>query len=314
MLMTEHYRPEFFSRFEAMEQPCSCHACQQSQDNWPRISVTLNNQLRESLDLGCEKAAREALLNPDAYILQMIHVGPEYKAEPDLWLETLNQQCINLAINPSLSCSGSLYAMGVLLSKAQQYKDANNTDPALLVSMGEQLAILADQGMLEDQLALLPRIDEHRQALLRQMGTMRLHLNLQERDRMGMLLKLSELGVLSQAYLTERLDEMIKFDMNGKLFEKREHVPRNWLLYQLYSDIFPGRVYTNYGQAFKALTGKFFQLRMLLSLWLSDHESLSDEAFIALFTAWFRWQQQLGQDVEEGHTSDYTLLCAMSLL
>lgn len=107
------------------------------------------------------------LLNPEAFILHTSQGEAQGEDELSAWSETLNQQCINLAVHPALSLEGSLYAIGVLLSKAQQYLDGGEHDPALLSSMGEQLAMLAEQGVLTQQFALLPPIAENRIAALK---------------------------------------------------------------------------------------------------------------------------------------------------
>ncbi len=146
MELTEHYQPEFVSRFDARETACECPACRNGGEGWPHISVKMKNQQRESLDIVCETAAKEMLFNPDAFILHTTQRAAQGEEMLSPWSETLNQQCVNLAIHPALALEVSLYSIGVLLSKAQQYRDNGECDPALLVNMGEQLAALAEQG------------------------------------------------------------------------------------------------------------------------------------------------------------------------
>lgn len=67
MELTEHYQPEFVSRFDARETACECPACRNGGEGWPHISVKMKNQQRESLDIVCETAAKEMLFNPDAF-------------------------------------------------------------------------------------------------------------------------------------------------------------------------------------------------------------------------------------------------------
>ncbi len=201
----ERYQPEFVVRHEALPGSCRCPACQKADADWPQANLYLQNQQRDSLQPGCETVARELLLNPEAFILHLSQAEARGEQVLTPWMETLNQQCINLAINPSLSLESSLYAMGILLSKAQQYADQGNEDPALLVSMGEQLVILSEHGVLDEQRGQLPVIKENRLAALKDMGKMRLNLNLPMADKMAMVLKLSELSIMMPNRLSERL-------------------------------------------------------------------------------------------------------------
>ena len=91
MELIEHYQPEYVIRFNARQEACTCPACEDASGEWPKTCITLGNQQRESLNAACESAAREILLNPDAF---MLHAG-EVEAdghEQNAWDEALNQQ------------------------------------------------------------------------------------------------------------------------------------------------------------------------------------------------------------------------------
>ncbi|HAT2780915.1 hypothetical protein I5504_16165 [Citrobacter koseri] len=313
MELIEHYQPEFVSRFDARETPCQCPACQHAQQNWPRISVKLKNQQRESLDITCEAAAREMLLNPEAFILHTSQGEAQGEDELSAWSETLNQQCINLAVHPALSLEGSLYAIGVLLSKAQQYLDGGEHDPALLSSMGEQLAMLAEQGVLTQQFALLPPIAENCIAALKEMGRVRLNLNLPLTEKMSVALKMSELSVMQPARLADRLQQLESLWSTIPLFDEQPHILRNALIYQLYNDVFPGIQCTNYGEALLGLANQFFQIKMLCAI-RREQGALTQDDVVLLINALKGWQQQNPFSANAAHTSDYSLLCGLSLL
>lgn len=313
MELIEHYQPEFVARFDARETSCTCPACQSAGQAWPHISVKLKNQQRESLDIACETAAQEMLFNPQAFILHTAKAEPQGDEPLSPWNETLNQQCINLAVHPALTLEVSLYAIGVLLSKAQHHLDNGDSDPALLVSMGEQLAALAEQGVLAQQFAMLPPIVENRIAALKAMGAMRLNLNLPMVEKMGMALKLSELTIMQPDRLAERLQVLESAWAGLALFEEQPHVLRNILIYQLYSDIFPGVADTNYGEAMLALAHQFFWIKMLCAM-RSEQGALTQEDVALLVSALRGWQQQNPFAAEAYHTSDYSLLCGLALL
>ncbi|HEY1844295.1 MAG TPA: hypothetical protein VGH05_05480 [Buttiauxella sp.] len=310
----ERYKPEFVARHEALTEPCRCPACQKAEDGWPLANLYLQSQQRDSLAAGCESVARELLLNPEAFALHILSTEAQSEQVLTPWIETLNQQCINLAVNPALTLEGSLYAMGILLSKAQQYVDLNNEDPALLVSMGEQLATLAEHGVLNEQLSQLPVIEENQLAALKEMGMMRLNLNLSMVDKMSMMLKLSELSIMQPSRLSERLAELQQAISNSAVFSERPHILRNVLIYRLYSDVFPGINCQNLGAALLTLARQFFQLKMLSAIWIADRAVLDDEQLVILFSAWFQWVENNPAKENESHTADFSLLCGLSLI
>ena len=313
MELIEHYQPEFVSRFDARETPCTCPACQNAEATWPHVSVKLKNQQRETLDIGCETAAKEMLFNPEAFVLHTAQAAPQGEEALSAWSEALNQQCINLAVHPALTLEVSLYAIGILLSKAQQYLDNGESDPALLAEMGEQLATLAEQGVLAQQFAMLPPIAENRAAELKEMGAMRLNLNLPMVEKMGVSLKLSELAIMQPARLAERQLALDATWPTIALFSEQPHTLRNILIYQLYSDIFPGVGCTNYGEALLGLARQFFHIKMLCAI-RAEQKELTQDDVAMLVSALRGWQQKHPSVGEPGSTADFSLLCGLSLL
>lgn len=313
MELTEHYQPEFVSRFDARETACECPACRNGDEGWPHISVKMKNQQRESLDIVCETAAKEMLFNPDAFILHTTQRAAQGEEMLSPWSETLNQQCVNLAIHPALALEVSLYSIGVLLSKAQQYRDNGECDPALLVNMGEQLAALAEQEVLTQQFAMLPPIIENRVATLKEMGTLRLNLNLPMVEKMGMALKLSELSIMQPSRLAERLQTLEAVWADISLFNEQPHILRNALIYPLYNDVFPGVNCSNYGEALLGLARQFFHLKMLCAMRAEQGAFGQDDAAL-LIGALRGWQQENPFTTDAANTADYSLLCGLSLL
>jgi lysine-N-methylase len=314
MKTIERYQPEFVVRHEAIAESCQCPACQKAEGDWPQANLYLHNQQRDSLNPACEAVARELLLNPEAFILHVYQGETLGEQELTPWTEALNQQCINLSVNPALTLESSLYAMGILLSKAQQYVDLNNEDPALLVSMGEQLATLAEHGILNEQLSQLPAIEENRLQALKDMGSMRLNLNLPMADKMSMMLKLSELSIMQPNRLSERLHELQQAFSTCTIFTEQPQILRNILIYRLYSDIFPGVGCQNFGAVFKTLARQFFQLKMLSAIWMADHQTLTEEQLVVLFSAWFGWQGAKTESEMYTDSPDFSLLSGLSLL
>lgn len=314
MELIEHYQPEFVKRFDARETPCDCHCCRNAPEGWPHVRIALKNQQRESLNIACEAAAREMLLNPEAFVLHTTQAEAQGDAVLGEWSKTLNQQCINLAIHPALLLETRLYAIGVLLSKAQQHHDNGEFDPALLVSMGEQLSSLAEQGILAQQFAMLPEIAENRLAALKELGAMRLNLNVPMAEKMAMSLQLSELAIMSPSRLADRHQELMQRWHDIALFNAQPFMLNNALIYPLYHDIFPGIDSHNYGEAFLGLARQFFQLKMICAIRQSDRHDLTADDVVMLVSALKEWQQQNPFPAQTENTADYSLLCGLSLL
>lgn len=306
----EHYQPEYVKRFAARDTACTCLACRNARQGFPFVSIKLKNQQRESLNIACETAAREALLNPEAFVLHTSYKPVEGETLLSAWHKTLNQQCINLAINPSLSLEERLYAMGVLLSKAQQYHDNGTQDPAQLVSIGEQLSGLADQGVLAQQFALLPTIVENQLAALKEMGAIRLNLDLPMARKMAMALKLSELAIMSPSRLAERHQALNAQWQAMALFNEQPWILNNAVIYQLYHTVFPGFDGDNYGETFLRLTRYVFRIKMICAL----YGELSPDTVAMLVSALEEWMQQDPLPVKRQNSADYNLLCGLSLL
>lgn len=314
MELTEHYQPEFVRRFMARDSVCECQACRNAPQGWPYISIKMKNQQRESLDMACETAAREIVLNPEAFVLHTSQAPAQGEEVLSGWSEVLNQQCINLAIHPALSHDERLYAIGILLSKAQQYRDNGENDPALLASMGDQLASLADQGILSQQFTMLPEIPENPCAVLKEMGAIRLTLNLPMAEKMVISLKLSELGIMSPSRLAERLDALKSHWQTIPLFDEQPWLLNNILLYALYSRIFPGLHCDNYGEAFLNLARTFFRLKAICSIRCDERQELSPEDVAMLASALEAWQSKNPSPSPAQYTADYRLLHGLSLL
>lgn len=312
--LIEKYTPEFVARFAVRTEACDCPACRQNSADGPRVTLRWHNQERDSLMLTCATACRELLFNPQAFLLHESATVPVADASLSPWLQQLNQQCINLAIHPALTLEESLYAIGVLLSKAQQWQERGETDPERLLPLGEQLTALAEQGTLRQQMALLPRINEKRTAVLKAMGAMRLNPDLPLTQKMPLMLKLSELAIMPPERLSERLLELENHWQQRALFEQQPHVLRNLLLYWLYHSVFPGEGVTHFGAAFLTLSQSLLRLKMLCALWLSSSPELTEDDIVTLCSAYFQWRQSAPLVAEESQSADCSLLTGLALL
>ncbi|MGL4726360.1 MAG: hypothetical protein ACRCWW_17945 [Scandinavium sp.] len=310
----EHYQPEFVLRFLAENADCTCPACQSAAEGSPLIQVKFNNQQRDSLDLRCESAARQVLLNPKAFVLHAEENDEQADAPADLWLETLNQQCLNLAMHPALTVETALYAIGILLSKAKQYQQTQQDDSSLLVMMAEQIGHLGEEGVLAEQYAQLPQIGSVETEALKTLGTHRISFNLPMMEKMAVSLKVGELVVMNDAQLADRVTALNAVWAQASSDNALVWMARNVLIYQLYHDIFPGSDSATYGTKMLQLATQFFQLKMLLAIWVETGNALTEESVVSLFSSWKQLPATTSSPLALKSDDDTALLHALSLI
>lgn len=310
----EHYQPEFVLRYLAENTDCACPACQMAEGESPIVQVKFNNQQRDSLDLRCESAARQMLLNPKAFVLHAGENAETADAQPDPWLETLNQQCLNLAMHPALTVETALYAIGILLSKAKQYQQTQQDDLSLLVMMAQQIGHLGEEGVLAEQYAQLPQIGSVETEALKALGAQRISFNLPMMEKMAVSLKVGELVVMNDAQLADRVTALNAFWTQAASDNALAWIARNVLMYQLYHDIFPGNDSALYGTKMLQLATQFFQLKMLLAIWLETGNALTEESVVSLFSSWKQLPATASSPLALKSDDDTALLHALSLI
>lgn len=310
----EHYQPEFVTRYLAENSNCDCTECQTAESHWPLKSIKFNQQQRDFLDVSCESAAKQMLLNPEAFVLHAGENNEAGDAQPDLWLEMLNQQCLNLAMHPALTVETALFAMGVLLDKAQQYQDAQQNDPELLVAMTEKLGAWAEQGVLVEQYVQLPKNATTQTMALKSLSSQRMNFNLPAMDKMTLALKIGELNVMNEAQLLDRLNTLQQHWDALKSTNNMAVIARNSLMYKLYSDVFPGAGDAHYGETFMRLTQHFFQLKMLLAIWVETGNELTDDLLVSMYSSLYLVQKDNVIPEANANDGETTLLYALSLI
>ncbi|WP_439411931.1 hypothetical protein [Enterobacter ludwigii] len=308
----EHYQPEFVISYLTNNMTCTCPACQMTTEKeWPLVHVRFNNQLRDSLDICCETVAKQLLLNVQAF--EMNYTENEQVAESvmDICLEELNQQCLHLATHHALTTDTALYAIGILLTKAQQ---DTFVDPKLLATMTEQLGGLAENGVINETYEQLARITTIKSNALKALGSQRISFNLSMMEKMTMALKVSELVVMSDAQLADRVSTLNRIWVHFNAEQSQENVLRNFLIYKLYNDVFPGGDSKHYGAELYQLATQCFQLKMLLSIWLETGNLLTDDILVVLFSSWQRAQKTLPPQTYSSEDDETILLHALSLV
>lgn len=292
------YTPEYVLRLQQNEDACGCPGSLQRPQ---LVSFSWQDQVRHSAWIGCDRAAHEILCREDAFVLHS-----EVAAEPgterlDTRQQAVNQAAINLAIVSDAAPGLILYTLGVLLSKSQQLKDAQQIE-----ALGDELAGLLEQGAMAEAFAQLPAVDTYKLDALRTLSRSELDASLDPLTGMTLVLKLNELNVLSPRYLQDMLRTLEQDPRLADFMRSRRSVFINALLYTFYHQVFPGADDAGWPQQFHRLCRHYFSLKMLCALFIQGELPLDDDTLAALFAAWER--------IPPAGGCDNPLLAGISLL
>lgn len=282
------YTPECVLKFRQYVDRCACAYCLDSGAENVAVTRTWANEQRESLRLGCERACREVLLNPEAFVL---HVGESTaRAAPALtpFEQTLNQLSINLAIDPYLSFDESLYGLGVLISKASTCDPTVSDAVLALNTLSHELSELAQRGLLQQQCALMPPLPDRQTRAFATLGKQSFPLALPLIDKMAFMLALTELALFSPAQRAERHHALKTLwrERCVPFFASQDHIWRNYLLYRLYDRPFCLASEHSLGQQFLQLMQDIHGLKLLSALLISLDLPLDHENLIKVFSAY----------------------------
>ncbi|MGL4860780.1 MAG: hypothetical protein ACRC5A_13845 [Enterobacteriaceae bacterium] len=315
MSLTESYTPDFIAQYRNEAQSCQCEYCQNGGD--ALVTHSWRNQIRDSGDISCQTLCQRMLFDAQAFILHEEQRANSSEQSMDSVIQHLNQLGLNLAVLSSLSIDEQLYGLGILLSRAEQQ---GTDDLSGVNALSEQLAQMAESGELQRQFSQLPEIDKYQLAVLKKLGAILLMLYADPMQAMNMLMKMNELVMMSDAELEEQLQALRnQWSTEGATwFNDHPRVMQNYLIYRLYHDLFPAADGHSLSQAYWLLVCDFFNVRMLLALWLQSGEMLDEEIVSAIFSAYHTWRkepqnsQQMLDVLDDDPQTD--LLMGLSLL
>lgn len=291
------YTPEYVTRLQAQAWQCRCAGCNGDQ---PLTHLRWREEQRASAELRCDSAASAILFDVDAFALQ--HQLTAAADAPALCsrLQMMNQQAIFLLGNEEAPLAEKLYAVGVLLSKCQQLQQAEE-----IQQVGEEMLMLMNSGLLAEAFAALPAIDTYPLAALRQLAQVELDANLDPLTGMTLVMKLSELSMLSDAQLLPLLDELRNDGQVQAFMQQHSTLWRNYMLWQAYHGVFPGEA--EWENAFLLLCQRVFGMQVMMGMLLTEQCELNQDTLSALFAAWERQALPL-------LNQDNALLVGLSLL
>lgn len=308
MSFIECYEPEYVRNFMT-----------QHPDSPLYVRKVWKNEIRQSLAL-TDIASCEAVLNDArAFELQLTYRPVEESiGELSARDAILNQVVLSTLALTDLTPELSLYAVGILLSRANKMPGRDGDILARLTTLPQALADHAQKGTLQAQFARLPSVPQLARQLVTLLGSFAFDWSiLPESPRKASLpLQVTLLALHdanSEALLQQQLQAQWQTTWQQH-FAAAPWMMHNWLIYRVYHDVI--------GQADGAdyfpLVCDFYLLRTLISLWTLDDSPLRQEDIFALFAMFERWRASenallIRQQIQLVSAAD-PLLSAFSLL
>lgn len=279
----------------------------------------VENEIRLSLSL-TDIASCEAVLNDvRAFDLQLTYRPVEdNSAELSARDAIVNQVILSTLTLRDLTPELSLYAVGILLSRASKMPGRDGDILARLTTLPLALADHAKKGTLQAQYAQLPPVPQLARQLMTLLGGCAFDWSiLPESPRKASLPLQVTLLTLHDANSEALLQQQLQTQWQTtwqQHFATAPWMMRNWLIYRVYRDV----IGQTDGADYFPLVCDFYLLRTLISLWTLDGSPLRQEDIFALFAMFERWRASenallVRQQIQSLCAAD-PLLSAFSLL
>ncbi|WP_249530184.1 lysine-N-methylase, partial [Escherichia coli] len=185
----------------------------------------------------------------------------------------------------------SLYAVGILLSRASKMPGRDGDILARLTTLPQALADHAKKGTLQAQYAQLPPVPQLARQLMTLLGGCAFDWSiLPESPRKASLPLQVTLLTLHDANSEALLQQQLQTQWQTtwqQHFATAPWMMRNWLIYRVYHDM----IGQTDGADYFPLVCDFYLLRTLISLWTLDGSPLRQEDIFALFAMFERWRE-----------------------
>ncbi|EPU4319120.1 lysine-N-methylase [Escherichia coli] len=280
MSFIECYEPEYVRNFMA-----------QYPDSPLYVRKVWKNEIRLSLML-TEPGACEAVLNDArAFELQLTYRPVEENAAALSARDAIvNQIILSTLTLPDLTPELSLYAVGILLSRANKMPGRDGDTLARLTTLPQALADHAQKGTLQAQFAQLPPVPQLARQLVTLLGSCAFDWSiLPESPRKNSLPLQVTLLTLHDANSEALMQQQLQTQWQTtwqQHFATAPWMMRNWLIYRVYHDA----IGQDDGTDYCPLVCDFYLIRTLISLWTLDDSPLRQEDIFALFAVFERWR------------------------
>lgn len=316
MELIENYQPEYVKRFKENNEKCLCQTCQKEGNGFPFVTLRWKNQQRESLSLSCQTAAKEILLNPQAFVLHMTSIEQDNNESEKMIdeVEVLNQIFINHVIDENLSYRESLFSLSIVLNKLQRFQYSSDFAVNEINKISIQISELISMGQFKKHFMEIPKVPELRVELLINMGDMRLDLPLPPVQKMSLMLKLSELKILSKERISGKLTDLESVIIEkSMLFEGVDYVFKNYIIYRIFHHAFSD-LEDKSVTAFKDICEEIFEIKMLASMYYSINHTFTPDDLVMLISSHSLWREQKLQKNPTPVRNVNTLLHGLAVL
>ncbi|WP_158784513.1 hypothetical protein [Pantoea sp. BAV 3049] len=299
MNTTESFTPDYVLHLQGVQHDCCCCGCHSAS---PLLQLRWKNQVRHSAVFGCDQVARTILFQRHSLSMHIGEAVAENLPELNKRLLILNHSCLRLLEGVRGDLSLKLYTLGLFIMKAA--KESPTEKPGSLVEVYLRQGI---QRRIARAFEAFSSDEEYKIMALRTLSQLPLEVSLDPLSRMVLQQTLQQMAALPDEMLQIRLNGLEKRCELAEFLQAQQTAFINFLLYQLYHNVFPGHSRADWTAAYAGLCQHFFCLKMLCALSLQQQLVLDEENISALFAAWHR--------VAPRHSfHDNPLLAGISLL
>ncbi|HHI4041187.1 TPA: lysine-N-methylase, partial [Escherichia coli] len=260
MSFIECYEPEYVRNFMT-----------QYPDSHLYVRKVWKNEIRQSLALTDIESCKAVLNDARAFDLQLTYRPVEDNAaELSARDAIVNQAILSTLTLPDLTPELSLYAVGIVLSRASKMPGRDGDILARLTTLPQALADHSQKGTLQAQFAQLPPVPQLARQLMTLLGSFTFDWSiLPESPRKASLPLQVTLLTLHDANSKALLQQQLKVQWQTtwqQHFATAPWMMRNWLIYRVYHEV----IGQTDGADYCPLVCDFYLIRTLISLWTLD--------------------------------------------
>lgn len=279
MSTTKSYTPGYVVHLQGVKHNCACCGCHSTS---PLLQLRWKNQVRHSAVFGCEQVARTVLFRHRSLSMHIGEAAAENLPEMSRQLQSLNQSCLRLLENMPGNISLKLYALGLFIIRTARETSAEQFDSLTdrYLKRGIQLRMARAFKVFSGE--------QYKMLSLRTLCEAQLDVSSDTPERLILQRRLHQMAMLSDRARRVQLIALEKQAESGGLLASHQAAFFNFLNYQLYHTVFPGRLRGDRAAAYAGLCQHFFCLKMLCALSLQLRLALDENSISALFAAWHR--------------------------
>ncbi|WP_145561072.1 flagellin lysine-N-methylase [Yersinia mollaretii] len=267
---------------------------------YPRTEHIYKNEKRLSLNISCPEATRQVLFNPEGLNMKPLVIEQRsFFQAPELNIEgqLINLFCSNLLMSEQPKIEENLYAMASFLLYYQKLNGEIESKLPYMESGFTGLQQQLESGEILTSLAHLPFNEELQwQLLIRLQNIMTKTPESRGRETIfNYLNKLLDYIVLDFdiELIADKMKELSRIwqEDASPFFNENPHVLRNYFLYRLHHNQFAINNETSLLKQFYLIVVDFFFIRSLISAYVKDNKSLTEDIIIDIFYSYHAFSQ-----------------------